>query len=228
MSQVEQGAVPEQTPEVPEIKETKEPKTINPQDHERALKDMLKFKAKAKELETTLAQKEQDLLAKEQALLEKQNDYKSIAEIKEKQALDYKAKWETEAKKNQDFWETYYQNEKKNAVFKEALKAGLRKEAESDLDLIPYDDVAIERTDQGRVLTHGVDSFVEKLKQTRPHWFQSKGVANINSGGSNKSPVETGELTTAKMAEIQLKDPKKARELWPEYIKAQLKKKRGS
>lgn len=208
----------------PEQKKDIKPKQINPSDHERAVKDMLKYKSKVKELEGTLSEREQALLAKEQALLEKQNDYKSIAEIKEKQALEYKSKWEAAEKKNQDFWDTYYQNEKKNAVFKEALKSGLRKEAEVDLDLLQFDNVAIERTDQGRVLVHGADSFVEQLKATRPHWFGSKGAANMNLGGTNKPELNTDSLDAKQMAELQMKDPKKFRELWPKYVEAAKKR----
>ena len=224
MSEVTQGGAQTEDlgagQENPEIKKETKTKVINPADHERAVKDMLKYKGKIKELESTLEEREQALLAKEKAILEQQNDWKAIADIKEKEALSYKSKWETSEKKNQDFWSTYYQNEKKNAVFKEAIKAGLRKEAESDLDLLGFDDIAIERTDQGRVMVHGASDFVENLKSSRPHWFQSKGAANINSGGTNKPDLNPETLDAKKMAELNLKDPKKFKELWPKYLES--------
>lgn len=191
----------------------KKEKVIHPGNHERAVKDVSRLKSKVKELESLLSERDKALETKEQERLAEQQDWKTLAE-------NYKTKYETESNKNKDFWNSYYQNEKKNAVFKEALKAGLRKEAEVDLDLLQFDEVAIEKTDQGRVLVHGADSFVEQLKSNRPHWFQTKGAANINSGGTNKPELNPETLDAKTMAELNLKDPKKFRELWPKYVAA--------
>lgn len=170
----------------------------------RALDDMHKFKRQTQELQ-------QQIQSLQDEKLKSQNDFKSLYERT-------KGELEETRKQKEQFISSYFEDQKRGALKSAVLKLGLRPEAESDLDLIDLSDVAIERTDQGRVLVHGADSKAEQIKKTRPHWFKNQTQVTINSGGTNSPAVETGNLTPQFMVELERKDPKKYRELFPKFI----------
>ena len=95
------------------------PKNVDPAEHDRALSELNKVKAKAAKLEA-------DLKAAADAKLKEQNDWKTLAEQKEEEA---KA-----AKLEVDNIKTSLVNEKKeSAVRAAAEKLGIRPEAMADL-----------------------------------------------------------------------------------------------
>lgn len=176
-------------------------KVVSSQEFEHALKDVQKHKSRAKQLETELETVNAKLRQDEESRLAQSNEFKTLAER-------YKAEADTEKKARKDLENSFFTNQKMSAVRAEALKAGLRVEAESDLDLLSLDGVALERTDHGRMLVHGAEEYVQTLKKQKPHWFSSKQVANVNSGGGN-STLATGEITPIDLFKIEKSGDKK-------------------
>jgi len=149
-------------------------------DHERLLKDTHRYKEEAKRWRAEAEKSAKERRESEDRKLAEANEFKVLYERTA-------AERDAERAEKQKLIDSYYTNQKISSVRSEALKAGLRPEAEADLDLIGLDSVAIERTDQGRVIVHGTEEFVQNLKKTRPHWFGNTKVANINSGGTNST-----------------------------------------
>jgi len=186
-------------------------KTVPVEDHQRALRDMHAFKSQKKELE----KKVQEL---EITNLEQKEDWKATSEVHKKRAEEFENKYS-------GLKDSIFDNEKYNAIRNLALKAGIREEAEDDLSLVKLSGVEVESTSEGRMIVHGADTFVEKLKQQKPHWFKSNDVPKFNSGGANTSPIQDRELTAAYMVQLERKNPKQYKELYPKFV-AQLKARR--
>jgi len=192
---------------------SEETKTVSFKDHKRILDDAMKFKSELK------AQRERanNLEAQVQAW----NDQKKADEGKTHELLeDMKKRLAAEQEKNQKLVDNFYTSQKMAEVRSLALKNGLRKEAELDLFMLDLKDVEVERTDQGRVLVHGADSFVERLKSDRPHWFSDEKVSTFNPGGARASSNTTPELTEAYMLKLEKTDKAKYREMLPKYVAA--------
>lgn len=136
-------------------------------DHERALADMQKYKAKAAKLE-------QERQAAAEARMKEQNQFKELAELKEKEANDAKA--EALALKNS------FLNERKYSAVKSKCEAlGLRPEALSDLEMLDLESVQIETTSTGKINVLNADKFAERLKTLKPHWFADKSAPNVTT-----------------------------------------------
>jgi len=163
-------------PEAPAT-EAVEPRGKSEMDH--VLKDLHKFKAQAKDLEEKLKAKETEDLKISQR-------WKELAEIKERENSELKTKLDTKDKMIVD-------DKKFSALKDSALKAGLRKEALADLELVGLEDIAIETTSTGRINVIGADVAVERLKTMRPHWFSSTQAPSINL---NQPGVTQGSLLT--------------------------------
>jgi len=117
--------------------------------------DMFKYKEKLRAIE-------------EQSLREKE-DWKTLAERREQERL--------EALERADRIESSFVNEKKfSAIERAALKAGIRPEAMSDLPMLNFDGVVVDKGEDGRVKVQGAEDFVHNLKQIKPHWFGSNPV----------------------------------------------------
>lgn len=162
-------------------------KTIDPKEHERALKDMHRFKSDLKKTQQEYQLLSEKIKADEESKLAQQNEFKTLAER-------YKAELDRERVEKKQLADSFFLNQKMSAVLSAALKAGLRPDAEKDLELLSLDSVAIERTDHGRVIVHGADEYVQEQKKMRPHWFATKQVSNVNSGGGNG--IVVGETIT--------------------------------
>ena len=134
--------------------------------YDRAYQDLQKAKAKAKELEDKL--KAKDLEQMKQA-----ENWKEIAELKQKEAED--ASNERDTLRNSLVFDRKYA-----AVKDAAVRVGLRKEAEGDLEMMSLSDLQVETTSTGRVNVLGVDDYVARLKMTKPHWFETK-KSKVNS-----------------------------------------------
>lgn len=112
--------------------------------------------------------------AKELEEAKKRNDWKLIAEQKEREAQEAIAKATN--------IEQSYLNERKFSALKdEVTRLGLRQEAIEDLSLISLDDVVIEHTSTGKINVLGAKTAAEKIKMMRPHWFSSVQTPNVNS-----------------------------------------------
>ena len=160
-------------------------------DHKRALDDMHRYKSEWKKSQEQFNSLKAELESFRNQRLAEKEDYKTLAD-------QYKDQLSQKEQELLEFKEGFFSSKKYDSVYASALKAGLRKEAESDLNLLDLDGVEVERTDQGRVLVHGQDAFVEKLKQIRPHWFKSNDVPMFNSGGGRppeeNKPIDSREL----------------------------------
>ncbi len=155
-------------------------KVVSYDDHKRALDDLHKFKSEWKKSQEAINASRAELESLKNQRLAEKEDYKTLAE-----------KYQSELKQKETelntFREGFFTSKKHDAVYAAALKAGLRSEAESDLTLLQLDGVEVERTDHGRVMVHGSDSYVERLKRERPHWFKNDEPPRVNSGGGKLS-----------------------------------------
>lgn len=160
-----------------------------------------------------------DLKARLEALenkkVEGEGDFKKLADTY-KQKLD-----ETEQKLN-SFKGNVIVNEKHKAASAALVKAGLLPEALRLLDKEDFADIEVEVTNNGRFISHGVDIFVENFKKSNPYAFAKADAPKINNGSGGRS---TGgddggapELTHEYMYELEKKDPKKWREMWPKFM----------
>lgn len=126
--------------------------------------DEFKAKAKSQEIEAAKAA----------------NDWQKIADLKQKEAEEAQEKLER-------FKKAVSMDKKLSAVREEAIKAGLRKESISDLGYIDYPEVQLDTDNEGNFKVDGADKAIQRLKASRPHWFQSS-VPNVNT----QSPGVTG------------------------------------
>lgn len=173
-------------------------KVINPEDHQRALDDLHKFKRQASEFEV----KFNELTAQMNEL--KKNDLKG----KE----DYKALWEaSEAEKNSLKAETtklkqsVVLTEKYKAASTALMAAGLKKEAMKILDRESFDEIVVEWTSEGRILTNGVETYVDKFKKEFPFAFQTAQAPTFNGGGGGSGGAGgDDEITPAKIVQLEM------------------------
>lgn len=176
-------------------------KVIKPEDHQRAIDDLHKFKRQASEFEV----KFNELQAQMSDL--KKNDLKG----KE----DYKALWEaSEAEKNTLKAETtklkqsVVLTEKYKAAQSALLQAGLKKEAMKILDRESFDEIVVEWTSEGRILTNGVETYVDKFKKEFPFAFGTAEAPKFNGGGGGAGNPSAGadeEMTPAKIIQLEQK-----------------------
>jgi hypothetical protein len=173
------------------------------------LADLHKEKQARKDLEDRLKAKESDDLKKSQ-------QWQQLAELKEKENSDLKEQLSSRDK-------AIMSNYKHSAIKDAAVKAGIRKEALSDLELIDLDGVQVETTSTGRVNIIGADLAVDRLKTLRPHWFGGQ-TPNVNlnqpgvvNGGVlsladlpklEKEAKQTGDYTKYHAAVMQIKQAK--------------------
>ena len=158
-------------------------KYVSKQVHDEVMQDLLKRKTRERELEDRLKsfESEQENL-KTQSLKEKE-DWKKLAEVKEKETLEFKKKLESQEKLTANYF-------KRAEVRAEAIKSGMREAALDDLDLIGYSGVDLETTSTGKLNVLGADKFVERLKATKPFWFEDKKAPMIdgNTPTTTKGP----------------------------------------
>ncbi|TXH08436.1 MAG: hypothetical protein E6R04_10675 [Spirochaetes bacterium] len=174
-------------------------------------------------------------------LKETESTLNSIKTEKLKANEDYKTLWDEATQKNAQLEGKYgdlkngYLSEKKfSAVHTAAVKAGLRKEAERDLEWLILNDKEVsdllttEWTNTGRVLVDGAERSLNLIKKSRPHWFQDSTVANINPGNGGKAKVQgdgNDELTPEYMAKLEKSDRTKWKTLVPQFVQQQRAKK---
>ena len=202
------GAQTEEPVATSEQPETKAEKLIKMEDHERALKDLHKYKSLAKDLDA----KVNDFEARFSAI---ENDKLSAEGRKDELIEKYKKQLAEKDGKIQSISDSFFTTKKHDAVLAECKKLGLSDEG--DLSLLSFDGVEVEKTDQGRVIVHGAEEFAQELKKNKSHWFTSQSAPKVNTGGARKDPVPT-ELTAAYMYKLERQDKAKFLELMPKYM----------
>jgi len=161
--------------------------------------DMHRYKERNKQLEDELKAFQR---AQEQAAIaqqEEQGRYKEVAEHWQKKAE------ENESKLNQ-FQSSWKEAEKMKAIREAAHEMGIRKEALSDLELLPTDSVIMEMTDQGRYNVLGAKDFVENLKASRGHWFTDTTPPNVNYN-TPSGHFNDRELSGPELVKLQRENP---------------------
>jgi hypothetical protein len=177
-----------------------------------ALNDLHKFKSQAREAQDKLKQIEENNLKNSQ-------EWEKYAKLKEDEADTFKQKFE-------GLQDNLVRSEKYSALKEAALKAGVRKEALPDLELVGFDEMVIETTNTGRMRVLGADSVVQKLKQDRPHWFRS-GASNINPNMPEVVNGSSNQVTYDQLKKLEV-EAKKTGD-YAAYQKAiiEFKKQRG-
>lgn len=155
--------------------------SISKADFDRAMKDMHKFKAQAKTLEEKLKTRETEEL-------KKREEYKTLYEQADKRAKEAE---ERDVKRE----EAFIGDKKFSALKIEAMKLGLRAEAMPDLELVGLDEIVAESTSTGKTNILYADKAAQRLKQLRPHWFDSNRPPKINT---NSPGVVSGASITIK------------------------------
>lgn len=153
-----------------------DPKTPNPppkEDTAKLLADLHKEKTARRELEEKLKTQEMEKLKAAE-------NWKAVAEAKEKEAQEANDK--LAARESAD------QERQKLSAFREAaVRAGIRKEAMSDLKMVSLDGLIVDPSTDNVI---GVDKAIEALKLQRPHWFSGSKAPGINL---NQPSVVEGE-----------------------------------
>lgn len=166
-------------------------KTVAREDHDRALKDLHKFKREAEDTKAALAKIEEERLREKE-------DWKGLAEREKLKA----EKLEADNKKLTD---VFLRTQKYSAVKTAAVEAGLLPEALDDLELLELNGVAVETTNTGRYSVQGAKEFVEELKGKKSHWFGHKKPVDINGGTGGGAPGPTKKITPIDLLDAEKK-----------------------
>ena len=150
------------------------------------LADLHKEKAARKALEEKLNAKESDDLKKSQ-------QWQQLAELKEKENTELKEQISSNTK-------ALIHDRKHSAIKDAAIKAGIRKEALTDLELVDLDGIQIETTSTGRINVIGAEVAVDRLKTLRPHWF---GASAPNVNLNSPEVVAGGKVTYADLQKLE-------------------------
>lgn len=181
--------------------EESKPKMVSWEDHQRALKDMHKFKDEARQLKE-LQEKE------ERKRLVENEQWKQLAEINEQKFI---AAEEKQKRQNETILNTL-KHEKLKRV---AVSNGIREEALDDLDLLSLESIDVEATTSGRFNVHGAEDYVSRLKKLKPHWFRDSVPPKVNSGGGG-APPQGKKYTAQDIVNIEMKYGRRS----SQYIKA--------
>lgn len=163
-------------------------KVINQEDHDRAIQDMLKFKARAKIAEEKLESLSSEVESLKRASLQDKEDYKALYEAEVASHKETKRRADG-LKQNVSF------SEKHRAVYPALKRAGLIDEAEKLITESELDKLELEVTSSGRFNVIGIDTFVESFKTEYPFAFKNSQPPTINSGGNSNSIPTTQKIT---------------------------------
>ena len=194
----------EQTPPVETLTPV-EPKMVEQSVYEATKNDMHKYKRMAQEATERQNEYEQKLKDIETNQQKSQGKYKELYEAQSNELNDYKGKYE-------GVLDSVVGDKKLTAVREFALKHNIRSEALEDLDMVDMSSVVVETTDQGRYNVLGADSFVDRLKSSKPHWFKDATAPNLNNNlGSFDGKDKT--YSGSELLSLEKKDPTLYREI---------------
>jgi len=159
------------------------PKTVSFEDYERMKADMVKYKLKAQSFE-------EETKKKDEAALREKEEWKKLAELKEREA-------EEERQKNKNFSLSYVRKLRIDAVKDECLKLGIRTEALPDLALLTFDSLIVRQDANEEYVVVGAKDEAERMKMLRPHWFGSKGAPRVNGSAPEVTPKEATKVSVA-------------------------------
>lgn len=157
----------------------------------KTLDELHKYKKQVKELQLKAEQENT-------SRLKEKEDWKALAELREKEATELKAARE------RDLFHLE-RDRKMNAALSALKKEGLLDEADKLLDKDSLDDLVVEHTDQGRYIVHGKDSLVQRWKKDLPFAFKNEKAPKINTGGGNKTEIIAGDVTAQSVNDAETK-----------------------
>lgn len=208
--------------------DTSTQRLIKPEDHERAVNDMMKFKKAAQEEAQKRAELEQKLKDFQKKTLEGSSDFKGLWELERQAKEELARQVEEERQKALSLKNMVAYNEKLKAVQKGLLDTGFRKEALSILESESLENVELEITSKGNFNVHGVDTFIESYKKKYGFLFGSNQSSVVNSGGGSTF-AEEKPLTHDYIAQLSRskkpEDLEMLKKLWPKYVQ-QIKQKK--
>lgn len=190
-------------------KNSAEPKVVPHDDHKRALDDMHRFKAAAKEAAERAAKLQQEMEAIKAESLRAKEDYKSLYETTQ-QKLAEKEQESSRLKQSVVYAERY------RAVLPVLKEAGLRDDAMNLLEMVSLDDIEVEATTNGRFICNGMDRFAESFKARYPFAFKEKQMPNVNTGGGQGKPNQTGPMDAAALFRLE-QECKRKGDMQPYY-----------
>jgi hypothetical protein len=197
----EEAGIGDSTPEVsdhtPEDSE-EEPRSIKPEDHQRALKDMHRYKSLHRESSERIKALEAEMTEMRQQSMHEKENFKGLYE-------ETKARLEEEQRKKEALKENVLYSERYRAVFPVLKKEGFRDDAHNLLDMMDLKDLDVEATTEGRFLVNGVDTWIDGFKHKYPYAFQAKKGPNVNSTSGGDAIMRPSEMTPAKLIEIEEK-----------------------
>lgn len=156
-------------------------------DHERAIDDMHKAKARARELE-------EKLKTEEESKLKEKQEYKTLYERERDARIQ-------SDEKSTKLEESYINSQKYSALKTECLKLGILDTAVVDLDMYDLRNVQFETTSTGRVQVINAKEVAEDLKRIKPHWFGAPGVARVNT--TVPTTIGSGEVTYSDIMKLE-------------------------
>lgn len=174
-------------------------------DKQRAIEDLHRWKKEAKNLSSSVEQLKAQLAQSQNEKLREKENWKELAEKEAKRAEEAEGKYK-------GLYENLVRTQKYSAVRASALKAGLRPEAEADLELLPLDDVEFEVTSNNRFIVSKDKEVVENLKKSRPHWFGTEAPPVFNGGGGRGGTGGAAEVTALDLYAIEKKHGRASRE----------------
>ncbi len=176
--------------------------------------DLHRFKKESRDMKAENERLKAEMDKMKQTSLVSQSRYKEAFENSQQEVEDLRSKLERNSN-------VYFNSLKASALRTEAMKAGIREEALTDLDLLDTSDVEVEVTNQGNTHISGQKEFVDQLKAVRPHWFKTKQTLNVNTDLPTHSDVGTTpkELKPIDILAMQKENPKKYREYMAKRFK---------
>lgn len=169
--------------------DSKDKGSVSKDVYENVMKDLHSTKSKYKELEEKIRSFEDEKENLKVKSLKEKEEWQKLAEIRENEAKELKKKLDTNAHTTSNYF-------KRSEVRQLAIKNGIRDSALEDIDLLPLDEVVVETTNTGKINVLGADKFVDRLRTTRPHWFQDK----------SDPKVATSTPSTTKPSKVDAKD----------------------
>lgn len=144
-----------------------------------------------------------------------------------------KTEHETLKGTHEKFKQSVFNTARLTALEAELKKQGLKAGNESVVDFADLEKMPHETTSRGRILVHGVEEMAADLKKRYDFAFGKPANPKINSGGGNdgggKGDDETdySTLTAEYMVQLETKDNKKYRELYPHFVREMHKRRQA-
>ena len=174
---------------------------VNWDDHQRALKDMLRFKDQSKAEAAKVAALQAQIEELSTKMSAQNKDYETLYSTEKQKRADI------EAEKNK-LLGNVLNSERYRAAYPALKKAGLRDDADNLVELMGLDKIDVEATSSGRFVCSNVQDFVDGAVKQYPYAFQKANVPNVNSGSGN-GQQQCEKWTAAKLVALETECKKK-------------------